>query len=478
MNPVIWWVRRDLRLTDNQALTSALETGQPVIPVFILDPVLLASPTASAKRSAFLMAGLRELDQSLRQLGSYLIVRQGDPLGQLEKLMVETQAQAIYAEPDYSRYATRRDRKVTSSLPIHWVGSPAVMPPGSVVKNNSEPYTVFTPFSRAWKALCGLQPGMQFVRPQRIETPPGIASLPLPGASEPPAGVPFVAGEVEAQRRLASFTQQPSPEIDPVLPPVYCYALVRDRLDLQGTSQLSAYLRFGMLSPRQVVSAALQAIRLAPDEVTCRSAETWLNELIWRDYYTHILYHFPRVQRANFRLPNVHWENNPQAYAAWCEGKIGYPVVDAAMQQLEQSGWMHNRARMIVASFLTKDLLIDWRWGERWFMQRLVDGDPAANNGGWQWTAGTGTDAAPYFRIFNPVSQSRKHDPQGEYIRRWLPALRQVPDVCIHEPWNMPDDVQKAAGCVIGRDYPAPIVDHSQARQRALNAYQWKGIQD
>ena len=204
-----------------------------------------------------------------------------------------------------------------------------------------------------------------------------------------------------------------------------------------------------------------------------QSAETWLNELIWREFYMAILYHFPNVLREAFRpeLRAIPWSNDPAQFAAWCEGRTGYPVVDAAMRQLVETGWMHNRARMIVASFLVKDLLIDWRWGERFFMEHLIDGDPAANNGGWQWTAGVGTDAAPYFRVFNPTLQAAKFDPDGAYVRRWVPELARVPDKHIHAPWLMPLDVQRTAGCVIGQGYPAPIVDHGTARDRVLAAY-------
>jgi deoxyribodipyrimidine photo-lyase len=244
-------------------------------------------------------------------------------------------------------------------------------------------------------------------------------------------------------------------------------------LDLPGTSGLSPYLRFGMVSAWQVHVAALAAIDAAPNDQARKGAETWLNELIWREFYIAILYHFPRVRRNSFRAgyDRIQWANDRGAFMAWCEGRTGYPVVDAAMRQLAQTGWMHNRARMIVASFLVKDLLIDWRWGERWFMQRLVDGDPAANNGGWQWTAGTGTDAAPYFRIFNPVSQGQKYDPRGAYVRRWLPEMVRVPDQFIHQPWTMAWEDQKSAGCYIGHEYPAPIVDHAWARQRTLAAF-------
>jgi deoxyribodipyrimidine photo-lyase len=204
-----------------------------------------------------------------------------------------------------------------------------------------------------------------------------------------------------------------------------------------------------------------------------QSVHAWLNELIWRDFYIHILDHFPHVGRESFRpeLRHIEWRNEVNAFEAWCAGRTGYPVVDAAMRQLVQRGWMHNRGRMIVASFLVKDLLIDWRWGERWFMQQLLDGDPAANNGGWQWSAGTGTDAAPYFRIFNPLTQSKKFDPDGVYIRRWVPELAQVEQAYIHEPWRMTAEAQKAAGCTIGHDYPYPIVDHKAACEQTLIAY-------
>ncbi len=288
-------------------------------------------------------------------------------------------------------------------------------------------------------------------------------SDPLPQPESTPA---IPAGEQVAQDLLQAFTAGADA-------PIYRYADERNRVDLSGASGLSPYLRFGMLSARQAVESALIAREAAPDNLAAEGADVWLNELIWREFFTSILYHFPHVRRHSFReaYRRIQWANGEADFRAWYEGRTGYPLVDAAMRQLAQTGWMHNRARMVVASFLTKDLLIDWRRGEEWFMQHLLDGDPAANNGGWQWTAGTGTDAAPYFRIFNPVSQSTRHDPDGDYIRKYVPELRQVPDPYIHEPWKMPDDVQAQAGCVIGKDYPAPIVDHRWARQRTLEAY-------
>jgi deoxyribodipyrimidine photo-lyase len=295
---------------------------------------------------------------------------------------------------------------------------------------------------------------------------PDVASLPIPDSPVIPASLPFPPGEAEAQRRLAAF-------VDLRDPPVYRYAEARNLLDRHGTSQLSPYLRFGMLSARQAVVHALSAVATADSTAKVKGAETWLNELIWREFYIHIHHHFPHVHGSSFRpeYDRIEWENDDSAFTTWCEGRTGYPVVDAAMRQLVETGWLHNRARMIAASFLVKDLLIDWCWGERFFMQHLVDGDPAANNGGWQWTAGTGTDAAPYFRIFNPVLQGKKHDPDGVFVRRWLPELANVPGRYLHGPWEMPADVQREAGCMIGQDYPAPIIDHAWARERTLAAY-------
>ncbi len=243
------------------------------------------------------------------------------------------------------------------------------------------------------------------------------------------------------------------------------YGLGRNQLYLDGTSSLSPYIHFGMLGLRTAVYHAQQAILTAPDQAGRESAYTWLDELIWREFYIHILYHFPHVRERSFRpqYDRIQWRNDPDEFEAWKAGQTGYPIVDAAMRQMNATGWMHNRARMIVASFLVKDLLIDWRWGERWFMQNLLDGDLAANNGGWQWTAGTGTDAAPYFRIFNPILQSKKFDPNGDYIRKWVPELAKIESNVIHAPWekNIP---------IPG--YPTPIVNHKYARERALAAYQ------
>ncbi len=408
------------------------------------------------------MGGLRALDAELRARGSYLVVREGRPAEELARLQAETSAAAVFAEADVSPYARRRDAEVASRLTLRLHGGLTLFPPEVIHKDDGKPYVVFTPFSHAWRILPQLTTDEMITAPVRIPTPPGIPGQSL-RAESIEAPTLFPPGEAAAQRRLAQFIERA----------LYDYDTNRDRMALDGTSKLSPYLRFGMLSVRAAAIATLEAREQARRGEAVRGAETWLNELLWREFYSYILYHFPHVRAGSFRseYDAIVWRNDPEEFRAWQKGRTGYPVVDAAMRQLAATGWMHNRARMIVASFLTKDLLIDWRWGERHFMQQLLDGDPASNNGGWQWTAGTGTDAAPYFRIFNPVLQGEKFDPEGDYVRRWAPELARIPAPYIHRPWTLSDMQQREYGCRIGVDYPAPIVDHAAARERTLAAY-------
>ncbi len=332
----------------------------------------------------------KSLDLDLVKRGSKLIVRNGDPVEVLLTLRKETEASAIYAEADVSPYARKRDIRVMRTLPLILIPGVTVHPVEWLRKSDETPYTVFTPFSRMWHSLPF--PGKPLPAPERLPILPILTSSGLPDMPKHSHDNIFPAGEIEAQRRLTRFTDSL----------IERYDEDRNRMDLDGTSGLSPYLRFGMLSARQAVWAAREAEELTKDIKAKSGAETWLNELIWREFYAAILYHFPYVRLVAFRpgLRKIAWRDDIDGMNAWAEGQTGYPVVDAAMRQLNATGWMHNRARMITASFLTKDLLIDWRQGERYFMQHLLDGDPAANNGGWQWTAGTGTDAAPYFRIF------------------------------------------------------------------------------
>ena len=453
MKTAIWWIRRDLRLSDNLALLSALSESDQVIPVFILDPQLLA--TKAPRRKNFLFRNLQSLSDQLKTMGCPLVVRRGDPLSELTRLTEESGAEWISAEADYSAYARRRDSSVETELDLKLAEGLLIHPPRAAVKSDGSPYIVFTPFFRTWLALP--LPGSPLPAPAQLKPHINLRSDPIPPATETDG---FPAGEEAARRRLEDFLRFSLGD----------YHAQHDRVDLDGTSLLSPYLRIGILSIRYVY-AQLQPF--LDDPLTRDGASKWLNELAWREFYFNIMATFPYVLHRAFRenMREIPWRSNPQDLQAWQAGQTGYPLVDAGMRQLAQTGWMHNRARMITASFLTKDLLLNWQEGEAWFMQQLLDGEPASNNGGWQWTAGTGTDAAPYFRVFNPVTQSRKFDPRGDYIRAWLPELAPVPETFIHEPWKMPADMQISLGVRIGRDYPAPIVDHQFARQRALDAY-------
>ncbi len=452
MSLAIWWIRRDLRLADNPALHAALSGHDTVLPVFVLDPALLKRP--APKRQAFLMAGLRRLDSDLRRRGSRLVVLSGAPLDVLEALVAESGAQAIYACEDYSPYARRRDESVAGSFQLNRVLDVTIHHPVVVRKPDGRPYLVFSAFARAWKNL-PLPEHVAWLPPAVFPTVPRLPSEPLQEAGAPPG---FQPGEDEARRRLARFLDSP----------VYAYAEDRNRLDLEGTSALSPYLHFGMLSPLQAFWAVQRASAAAPDETARFGCQSWINELIWREFYHAVLYYFPEVLKTAYQpaLRSVRWRDAQGTAAgdlrAWQQGRTGYPIVDACMRQLAETGWMHNRGRMIAASFLCKDLLINWQEGERWFMRQLIDGNLAANNGGWQWTAGVGVDAAPYFRIFNPVLQGKKFDPHGAFVRRWVPELAALPEALIHEPWLAPRPIP---------GYPAPIVDHKMARERALDAY-------
>ncbi len=440
MKTAIWWIRRDLRLGDNPALEGALKEAENVIPVFVLDPELMGSRYNGEKRKAFLLGGLRALDGSLRERGSRLVVREGDPERELGRLMEESGAEAIFAEQDSSPYARRRDRRIAATLPLRGVWGVSVLTPCDVLKSDGDPYTRFTPYSRAWARVAAIRSARTRPAPARLPFPGKISGLAIPDS---PAAL-LLPGEDEALARLERFARGP----------IFEYGERRNRLDLDGTSGLSPYLRFGMVSARRVLAAADEALDRAAGKKERDSASAFRTELVWREFYLSILHHFPEVRARSFRpeTRNVAWRDDEEGFRAWCEGRTGYPVVDAGMRQLSSTGLMHNRARMVTAAFLTKHLLIDWRRGEKWFMQHLLDGDPAANNGGWQWSAGTGTDAAPYFRIFNPALQGKRFDPEGHYVSRFVPELQGTKPSEIHEPRS-------------------PIVSHIHARVRAIAAF-------
>jgi deoxyribodipyrimidine photo-lyase len=442
MKTAIWWIRRDLRLKDNPAAEAALKAAENVVPLFILDPGLLGSRYNGERRTAFLLGGLRALDRSLRERGSRLVLREGDPERELGRLKDEVGAEAIFVEQDVSPYARRRDRRIAAALPLRGVWGVSVLSPRDVLKADGDPYTTFTPYRRAWRRVAATRSTTARKPPARLSTPENIPGLAIPEAA---SALTFRPGEEEALARLERFAAGP----------IFEYKTARNRLDHDGTSGLSPYLRFGMVSARSAVAAALEAFYRAPGKEERESAEAFQTELIWREFYLSILYHFPEVRSESFRpeTRDVAWREDEEGFLMWCEGRTGYPLVDAGMRQLSSTGFMHNRARMVTAAFLTKHLLIDWRRGEEWFMKHLVDGDPAANNGGWQWSAGTGTDAAPYFRIFNPTLQGKRFDPAGEYVRRFLPEIAEIETSSIHEPRN-------------------PIISHTKARIRALAAFQ------
>jgi deoxyribodipyrimidine photo-lyase len=434
------WFRRDLRLADNPALTEACHQHTMVVPLFVWDPFLLRN--AGAARKAFLAGCVRSLNSSL---GGRLVVRHGPPVVEVLTAARDFGASTVYASEDFGPYGRRRDQQVGNALAqdrrtLVSVGSPYVVPPGQLRTKEGRPFQVFTAFARAWRRSQWEEPGP--VPPLRGITPSPTTTVTLP----PPisdTSSHLEPGEEAAHRRLDRF----------LLEAADSYLEDRDRADLDSTSRLSAYIRFGCLHPRQLL-ARLDALN--------PSHERLITELCWREFYADVLYHRPD---AAWRAYRPEWEAMAvergkiaeERLVAWTSGLTGYPIVDAGMRQLLAEGWMPNRVRMLTASFLVKDLHLDWRTGARWFMHNLVDGDLASNQLNWQWVAGSGNDAAPYFRVFNPVTQGKRFDPEGRYVRRWIPELQSVDDRWVHEPW-------KASPVA----YMTPVVDHAKERLEAL----------
>ncbi len=461
----IVWFRRDLRLHDHPALTNAIEAADRLLALYVLDPRLLTGRFASPTRVWFLLGALAALRADLSSIGSDLVVHVGDPRQVVPALARTVGATDVMVSRDHAPYGRTRDRAVADALEasgVRWHPGRGVLvhEPDELATAKGTPFSVYSPFRRAWETLPrravvpapGELPPLPDVDPGALPT---LEDLGLDtDAMAEPANLPEPS-ERAARERLDRWLQR---GIDG-------YGASRDRLDDEdGTSRLSADLHLGLLSPLEVVERS---------EGHGDGRRVFRNELVWREFYAHVLFHRPDVVTRSFRpeFDRLPWVDDPVALDAWRKGRTGYPVVDAGMRQLLATGWMHNRARMITASFLTKHLLMDWRAGEAWFMRRLVDGDVASNNGGWQWSASTGTDAQPWFRIFNPILQGQRHDPDGAYVRRWVPELRSVPAGRIHAPWEMTAEEQVDAACRIGIDYPAPIIDHAEARARALAVY-------
>ena len=443
----VLWFRRDLRLHDHPALFAAVARGS-VAPLFVFDPRLLSGRFASPNRLWFMTESLRTLDGELRARGSQLHFRVGDPAVVVPAFARQARASTIFASRDYTPFARRRDVAVRVGLARDGVTfslSPGHLAraPQHVLNAQGLPYRVFTPFSKAW---AGVQTRTVLGAPSSVSHLAGMDAGDIPAVFDirPTAAEMPEPGETAARSRLARWA---SGGLDR-------YADLRDRPDIDGTTGLSTDLRWGLLSPVEVLERCAG---------TTESHRRFRLELAWREFFAHLLWHFPNVasEAMQERYRRVAWAEDADGLAAWKAGMTGYPIVDAGMRQLLATGWMHNRVRMITASFLVKDLLIDWREGERFFMEHLFDGDVASNNGGWQWAASTGVDSQPYFRVFNPVLQGKKFDPEGVYVRRWVPELRGAATDRVHEPW--------LAGGAPG--YPPPIVDHAMARERTLAAF-------
>jgi deoxyribodipyrimidine photo-lyase len=460
------WFRRDLRCFDHAALYAALKASRRVYCVFVFDREILdALPRPDDRRVEFIWHSVRELQGELAQRGGGLSVLQGHARHEIPALAARLEADAVFTNHDYEPAARERDASVAAALAeircaFLTFKDQAIFEQDEVLTQDGRPFSVFTPYKNAWlKRLDGffmqaypVEKYFDRLAPISKQSMPSLADLGFAPTDLLELGVvPGMRGASELfadfRKRMASYHER------------------RDFPAVKGPSYLSVHLRFGTISIRALARAAWQAAD--------RGAAVWLSELIWRDFYFMILYHHPRVVTQAFRpeYSGIRFANESTLFRAWCEARTGYPLVDAAMRQLNTTGYMHNRLRMLTASFLVKDLHVDWRQGARYFADQLIDYDLAANNGGWQWAASTGCDAQPYFRIFNPVTQSQKFDADGRFIRKYVPELAGCNDRFIHAPWLMNAAQQAASRVLIGRDYPAPLVDHASARRITLDLY-------
>ena len=467
---ILFWHRRDLRISDNLGLAIATEQAKKVVGLFCLDSGILDGDDIAPARVTYMIGCLSELQKNYQKLGSQLLILRGEPQKAIPQLAEALEAKAVYWNLDVEPYAKQRDRSVREALlekgidPKNFWDQLLHAPGDILTKSSDSPYKVYTPFWRSWKEA--EKPGVA----QKIEQLTGLSNaetkraekagaIALPSAKDlgyewyNPLLVP--PGETAAQDKLEEFCDRT----------IYSYNEERDFPYVDSTSQLSAALKFGAIGIRTVWQATLDVLD------NCRSDEakdgviTWQKELAWREFYQHCMFFFPELAEGSYRdeLKDFPWENDETKFQAWCEGKTGYPIVDAAMRQLNEIGWMHNRCRMIVASFLTKDLIVDWRWGEKYFMQKLYDGDLSANNGGWQWSASSGMDPKP-LRIFNPASQAAKYDRDGEYIRQWVSEISSM-DTEYLVTGKIPDEERASY------DYPKPIVDHKQQQRKFKELY-------
>lgn len=456
------WFRRDLRDYDHAALYQALKHAQQVFCVFVFDREILDALPGEDRRVAFIHHSVSELQQALTQHGGGLLVQYGQARDEILALAGQLGVNAVFFNHDDDPAAIARDTSVCQRLAqqgiaAHSFKDVVIFERDEVLTAAGTPFSVFTPYKTAW--LKKITPYYLRAYPVDRYADRLVAHATLvPSLQDMRFASPVAAG-LDLPAGMSGGAQL----IDDFLSRIDAYHLSRDFPALESTSYLSVHLRFGTVSVRQLAAAAYQR--------DGRGAQTWLSELIWRDFYHQILAHHPEVAAGvciKSQYQHLRWPNPPGHFEAWREARTGYPLVDAAMRQLNQTGYMHNRLRMLTASFLTKDLLVDWRWGERYFAEQLLDYDLAANSGGWQWAASVGSDAQPWFRIFNPLTQSERFDPEGEFIRAYLPELARVPTNYIHAPWTMPAAVQRESSCVLGRDYPLPLVDHATQRLQAL----------
>lgn len=473
--PVIVWFRNDLRLSDHPALAAAVATQRPIVCLFVHDEDSAGMRPLGRASRWWLAQSLRALDGETRRRGGRLALRRGAAAAIVPAVAAQIGANSVFWNSRYDQPGIAVDRGVQDRLAAAGVTAQAyqanlLFEPDRLRTRAGTPFSVFTPFWRQARMLPA--PRAPLPAPRKIIAGPSCPSENLddwhfePREPDWAGGLreAWTPGEAGARARAATF-------FDEILPG---YAARRDRPDHDATSRLSPHLRFGEISPFQLWHAALAAGEDARgQQASTNDIEKYLSELGWREFSYHLLHHFPALAQRNVqpRFDGFAWLRESPDLAAWQRGRTGYPLVDAGMRQLWATGWMHNRVRMVAASFLVKHLLVDWRAGEAWFWDTLVDADPAANPASWQWVAGSGADAAPYFRVFNPMLQAEKFDPRGNYIRAWIPELTALSDAAVHAPWKAPADALARAGVTTGRTYPAPIVDHAVARARALAAY-------